>query len=179
MVAPIKFPGGFVATMKHVRQLEERGFKRKQIAPSVGLSENAISRSLRIYLTALGETADARRIEVKSKAVELVKLLDAEEIFLSSAEDELVRTIKAHGGTPINRKTASTNDPIKQRSAYESAIGALEGICFALDRLPDVVHSDISAEERKNYEVRLAESRRIIERRINIIRKDQNVELHP
>lgn len=179
MVAPIKFEQGFVATMKHVQELERRGFRRKQIAPSLGLSPNAISRGMRVYLTSLGVTADAKRIEVKNKAIELVKGLDTEEISLTYAEDELVRTIKAHGGTPINRKTASTEDPVKQRSAYESAIGALEGICFAIDRLPNVVHSDITQEERKEYETRLAECRRILEQRINIIRKDPNVELRP
>lgn len=179
MVAQLKFERGFVATMQHVRELEGKGFKRAQIAPSVGLSTNAISRSMRIYLTSLGETADAGRIEIKNKAIELVKGLDADEISLSYAEDELVRTIRANGGKPINRTTASTNDPEKQLQAYQSAVGALEGMCFALDRLPDVVHSSITAEQRKDIETRLAECRRIMERRINIIRKDQNVEHRP
>lgn len=179
MVAPIKFDRGFVATMKHVRELEEKGFRRKQIAPSLGLSTNAISRGMRVYLTSLGETADAGRIEVKNKAIELVKGLDTGECSLTYAEDELVRTIRINGGKPINRATASTNDPEKQLIGYQSAVGALEGMCFALDRLPDVVHSSITAEQRKDIETRLAECRRIIERRINIIRKDPNVDYRP
>lgn len=179
MVAQLKFEGGFIATMQHVRELEKKGFKRAQIAPSVGLSPNAISRGMRIYLTSLGETADAGRIDIKNKAIELVKGLDADEISLSYAEDALVRAIRAHGGIPINRKTSSTHDPEQQLQGYQRAVAALEGMCFALDRMPDVIHSNIKAEQRKNIETRLAECRRIIERRINIIRKDQNVEHRP
>lgn len=177
MVAAIRFNGKFVATMEHILGLEQRGFSRDQIAPTVGMGKHRISRCMRIYLTSLGLTADAGRIEVRNKAIELVKLLETDEISLHTAEQELVKQIQESGGKPINRRQGGANDPDRQLESYQRALGSLEGICFALDRLPPVVHSSITKEQRKEIETRLAACRRIVERRINIIRKDNNVEL--
>lgn len=178
-VSKITFPNGFAATMDNVLDLEKRGFTRKQIAPTLGLTVDHISRAMRIYLTSLGRTADAAKIEVRNKAIELVKKLEAEEIRLSSANREFVDAIRASGAMPISRTAASINDPTKQLLGYHSAIAALEGMCFGLDKMPEVVHSSITLEQRKEIETRLAECRRIIERRINIIRRDTNVEHRP
>lgn len=175
MVAQMSFNRQFVATMEHIRRLqEEHGYSRDHLSAMFGISKNAISRGMRIYLTALGKTPDSSRIEVKDKATELVKLLDNDEISLNKAEDELVKCIKQFGVKPINRSAVTGHNPELQLQAYQRAVASLEGICFGLEKLPDVIHSSIIPQQRRDIETRLAECRRIIERRINIIRRDSN-----
>lgn len=176
MAARETFNGQFVVVMERILQLYNEGYKREQIIPIVGLSKSRISRAIRIYLTSLGKTPDASRIEVKNKAIELVKLLEADEISLTKAEDELVATIKANGSSPINRSFITGYNPELQLQGYLRAVANLEGICYGLDKMPEVVHSSITFKQRKEIETRLAECRRIIERRINIFRRDNNAE---
>lgn len=179
MVAQISFNKQFVVTMEKILQLQTLGYKRGEVAQVVGLTKNRISRSMRIYLTSLGKTPDSGPIEVKNKAIELVKLLDNDEISLHKAEDELVAAIRAtSGNAPISRALVTGHNPELQLQAYQRAVGSLEGICFGLDKLPDAIHSSITPEQRRDIETRLAKCRRIIERRINIFRRDSNAEAH-
>lgn len=178
MVAQKMFNYKFAATMENVLWLQQNGYNRDQIIPIVGMDKGRISRAMRIYLASLGKTADSTRIEVKNKAIELVKLLEADEISLNRADVELVEAIKKYNGRTISRAARSPVNPEKQLEGYSRAIGNLEGICYALETLPEMVHSSITAEQRLEIEQRLAACRRIIERRINIIRKDNNAEAY-
>lgn len=174
MVARIGFNGQFVATMENILHLERNGYKREQIQGIVGLTRARISRAMRIYLTSLGETSDARSLEVTNKAIDLVKLLEADEISLHRAEEELVAVIKATNGKTIGRTLRSPHNPELQLEAYTRAIASLEGVCYGLEKMPEVVHSSISAQQRSEIEKRLAACRATIERRIKILRKDNN-----
>lgn len=160
--------------MKNVVWLEEHGYTRDQISEATGISKTRFISGLRIYRASLGETPDSAKIEIRNKAIELVKLLETNEISLTGAENAFVQELREQGVRPIHTRAASAMNPQVQLATYRRAVGALEGICQALDRMPDIVHSGISSEERQEIETRLASCRRIIERRINILRKDTN-----
>lgn len=178
MTAAKRFNNQFVAKMQQIVEFQAKGLRRDEISKIMGISTSRVSRGSRIYLTSLGKTADARNLDVRQKAVELVKLLDEDEISLSKAEDELVAVIKQYNGRAVARRTVTVLDPEQQLAGYKRAVSNLEGICYALDRMPDVVHTGIEKAQREEIQTRLAGCRRIIERRINILRKDENAEAH-
>lgn len=174
----IKFPLGFSATTEKVLELEKTGLTRKEIEPLVGINKPQISRATRLLLTAQGKTPDSAHLEVKNKAIELVKLLDAEEMSLHTADVTLVSFIHQVTGRnrTTNRLSTGVARPEDQLAAYKRVVAQLEGMCYGLDKLPEVIHSSITVEQRKEIASRLADCRRLIERRINIIRKDGNAE---
>lgn len=172
-----KLQFGFSGTMKLVHELDQKGFTRLQVCEQLGLSLTMVAKGLRIYLGSLGKTPDSGHLEVKNKAIELVKRLDADEISVNGADIEFVSYIKQVTGRGVTTRTAATvTNPDQQLSAYERVIGQLEGMCYGLDKLPEIIHSSISVGQRSELVQRLANCRRILERRINIIRKDENAE---
>lgn len=160
--------------MKNIIWLGDHGYTRDQIAETTGISKTRFIAGLRIYRASLGETPDSAKIEVRNKAIELVKLLEANEISLTLAENAFVEELRAQGIKPIQTRASTPMNPQFQLATYRRAVGALEGVCQGLDKMPDIVHSGISSEERQEIETRLAACRRSIERRINILRKDLN-----
>lgn len=173
-----KYLYGFSKTMEKVLEYEAQGLKRNEITPLVGgLKKAQMSKGLRILLTARGKTPDSGHLEVKNFACDLVKQLDADEISLHNADEALLNCIRQVTGTTKTtyRRANTIRNPDLQLEGYRRAVAALEGICYGLDKMPDVVHSSISNEDRTEIETRLASCRRIIERRINIFRKDNNV----
>lgn len=177
-VAPrTKFPFGFSGTMERVHYYDSQGFTRAQIGELLGITKSVMSKGVRIYLTSIGKTPDSGYIDIKNKALELTKRLDADDISLHNADVELVAYIRQVTGRGTTyRKSASAVNPEQQLSSYNRIIGQLEGMCYGLDKMPEVVHSSITKSQRNELERRLADCRRIIERRINIIRKDENAE---
>lgn len=170
---------GFSGTMKKILEYEAQGLTRPDMTPLLGgLKKAQMSKGLRIYLTSLGVTPESGNIVVKNCAIDLVKKLDANEISLHKAEDIIVECVRRVTGLDrtISRASNTIQNPVQQLEAYFRAIATLEGICYGLEQLPDVFHSSITKEQREEIEMRLAKCRRVIERRINIIRKDNNGE---
>lgn len=174
----IKFLWGFSATIDKVLELEAQGLNRRQIEPIVGINKAQMSRATRLVLTAQGKTPDSGHLEIKNKAIELVKMLEAEEISLHTADVILVKFIHQVTGThkTTYRKASGSVNADQQYASYKRVVAQLEGMCYGLDKMPEVVHSSITVEQRREISSRLADCRRIIERRINIIRKDENAE---
>lgn len=174
MAARKTFQNGFVAAMQNVLWLEENGYTREQIAETIQLSKTRIIAALRIYRASLGLTPDSAKIEIRNRATELVKLLEADEISLTAAENAFIAELRNQGIKPIQTNAASAQNPQVQLTTYRRAVAALEGICQGLDKMPDMVHSGINQVERQEIETRLASCRRTIEQRINIFRRDTN-----
>lgn len=176
--ARTKFPFGFSATVDKVLEYDAAGRRRIEVEPLVGVKGKQLSIAVRMYLTAQGKTPDSGHMEIKNKAIELVKMLDAEEISLHHANEILVETILRVTGKSKTtyRRGKTTANPDQQLEGYKRAVANLEGIVYALDKMPDTVHGSIPKEQRQELVNRLADCRRIIERRINIFRKDENAE---
>lgn len=175
-----KFKFGFSPTVERILELDAAGYRRRDMESDFDLRISQMSKSVRLYLTAQGKTPDSGHVEVKNKAIELVKKLDAEEISLHAADEALINVIrKVNGnGKTTYRKAITVTQPDQQLASYKRAVASLESICFAIDKMPEVIHSAIDKQQREALEARLAACRRLIERRINIFRKDENAEAH-
>lgn len=173
----VKFQLGFSKTMELACDLDAKGFTRGQVSEQFELSRTILSKGMRLYLTALGKTPDSGHIEIKNKAIDLVKQLDEDSISVNNADLELLAfTQQVTGRSPTYRKAATISNPDQQLSAYQRVIAQLEGMCYGLDKLPEMVHASITSEQRNEFARRLADCRRILERRINTLRKDENAE---
>lgn len=174
--ARIRLKYGFSPTVEKILQYEAIGYKREEIEPLVGMRTKQMSIAMRLYLTAHGKTPDSGHLEIKNKAIELVKKLDADEMSMHNANEILVNHIRqiTGKGKTTYRLAAGAANAEQQLETYNRAIAGLEGYCYALEKMPAIVHSSITAKQRTDIEQRLAACRRIIEQRINIIRKDVN-----
>lgn len=166
----------FSVHIAHGLELEKQGFRHPEAAEKLNMHPTMYSRGKRIYLTAIGEHRHSGILAIRECAQKLVKLLDEEEISISYAEERLIESLRINTGTSTQRRHNATTHPNYQLKSYRRALASLEGVCLGLERFPDTISPNITAEQREEIVTRLAKCRTSLERRINTIRRDTSAE---
>lgn len=157
--------------------LEAQGLSAAEISPLVGMGVGNWSRLKRLVLTSFGEMPYGTNPETRELAKQLVKGIDSGELSFFVAFHAFAKHLAETKQVPqkvnspkIRGANKKAPDAAQLTELYRRAVLAVEGTAYALTKLPDWPDGYPSS-EIEEYTERLAKARKVIEQKINVLRR--------